>query len=511
MNVTTTEARPCEIAVTIAIEPAQEQELLKKAAKRIASQVNIPGYRKGKAPYNTIVRRFGAEAVQTEVVEKSVQGLIEKALHQIDLTPYAQISLDNISWGPLTITVTVPTEPVVELSDYRNISVDIAPIEVTDDDINAVLTDLQERHAVWTPVERSAQLGDVISMLVVEKHGEQILKDERSVDYELTEAEANADDTVTRTVTTALTGLSAGESKSFDVTYPENFEADYAGKTITFEVNVTAVKEKELDPLDDDFAATVSDHETLDELKASIIDNIRASREHQQEQEIGMKALEQVIEKAVKIEWPSVVEENAIDQEISGYAGQVKQATGLPLPDFLKMQNKTLDSLREEIRAQIQQSLKRSFTMRRIAELENIPVNEMDILARAKSFADMVGGGNELWQQLLTSSEQRNRIATEVLLDKAVAWLAKVAKGETPWNQADATTSEDGSTAVEDAEVSEATASVETEDSTGEDKSITVEDAEVSETAASVETEDSTESEGADDPKPDDKPATTNG
>jgi trigger factor len=270
VKVTTEVLERCETLLTVEVEPKQEQKMLQQAAKRIAREVNIPGFRPGKAPYNVIVRRFGLDVVQQEAIEKSADKLIQEALAEVEITPYAQIGLDNIDWEPLTIKLKVPTEPKVEIGDYRETRLEFEPVTVTDEDIEKELKDIQEQNASWAPVERGAEIGDMIDISVVEKDGDEVLEERESEEFVLEDPEEHEGHDHPD-MTTPLLGLSADEEKTFTLTYSDDYDNDtYAGKEITFEVKVNAVKQKEVDPIDDEFAQSFSDFDTLEELKADI-------------------------------------------------------------------------------------------------------------------------------------------------------------------------------------------------------------------------------------------------
>ncbi|MFC1976067.1 trigger factor [Chloroflexota bacterium] len=433
MKVTTKELERCEILMTIEAEPAKERDLLKKAARRISGQVQIPGFRRGKAPYNTIVRRFGLETVQQEVLEHSSEKIVTDALEETDLEPQAPLKIDEVSWDPLTIRMRVPGPPHIELRDYRDIRLEAKEIEVTDEDVDDALKALQEQNATWAPVERPAELGDLITMSVVEKDGDEVLDENEAVEYELT---APAEDEETAKdqpdFATPLIGLSAGESKVFAIDYPEGWSAEkYAGKEITFEVEVSSVKEKELDPLDDDFAQSVSDVETLDELKAQIQSNIEQQRQFQYNKELGREVLDKIIEDAETIEWPEALEEYRIDQELERLTEQLKQS-GLNLDSYFSMQNKTEEEFREETRGKIVENLKSGLVLNKVAEQELLEVNNVEILERARMIADLSGAGDQFWQSVLSSQSYQATIASDLLTDKIFQRLAAIAKGEAP-------------------------------------------------------------------------------
>lgn len=480
MKVSTEELERCEILLTIEVEPAEEDKLLKKAAKKIARQVQIPGFRPGKAPYSTVVRRFGLEAVQQEALEDSAEKLIGDALEQADLRPSAQIGFDNISWEPLTLKIKVPGPPKVELGDYRALRLEAEAVEVAEEDIDQELQQLQEQQASWAPVERPSQLNDLVSMSVVEKVGEEVLAEHDSIEYELilpqpeepdeeeeeAEAEAEeseADEETTSNfrpdLTTPLLGLSAGDEKTFSIDYPADYADDkYAGKEVTFTVNISSVKEKELDPLDDEFAQAVSDFETLADLKADIRNKLLEFRQRQADQKLGQELLDKIVEAAEKVEWPVALEDESVEDELRRFTGEFERM-GLTLDSYLQIQKKDEEEFRAEIRENVLTGLKRSIVMGELAGLEKLNISNTEVLGRAKAIADSFGGGDQIWQYLLSSEAQQNRLANELLTEKVLLRLAAIAKGEAPDLEADEAESEsveDEATAAPEAEAIEA-------------------------------------------------------
>jgi trigger factor len=430
VKVTTEELERCEILMTIEAEPAQEEDLLKKAARQISRQVRIPGFRPGKAPYRTIVRRFGLEVIQQEALEQSSEKIIMDALKEVELEPSAPLQLDEISWGPLTIKVRVPGQPKVELGNYRDIRLETKPIEVTDEDVDQALTALQEQNATWVPVERPAEVGDLITVSVVEKDGAEVLAENDAVEYELTPPPDKADDNHPD-LTTPLLGLNAGDSKTFTINYPEDWQNKrYAGKEITFAVDVSSVKIKELDPLDDEFAQSVSDVETLAELREELRANLQQRRENQYNNELGGQVFDRIIEDAV-IEWPQALEESRISEELEYYEDQLKKS-GLTLDSYLDMQKKTTESLREEIRAKVVKQLKLGLALKKLAELEKLEVSNIEILEQAKTISELYGGDDRIWQSVMTSKTHQATLASNILTDKIFARLGRIAKGEAP-------------------------------------------------------------------------------
>jgi len=430
VKVTAEELERCETLLTIEFDPKKEQDLLKKAAKRIAREVNIPGFRRGKAPFSTVVRRFGLEAVQQEALENMGDKVLKDALDDADIQPYGQIQLEDVSWEPLVFKLKVPTRPQVELANYREFRLDFEPVEVTDEDVEESLQELQESNATWTPVERPAELGDLISMTVTEMDGDEVLKENEAVEFELTEPDE--EDTSRPDLVTPVLGLSAGDSKTFTITYPDDFNnQDYAGKEITFSVEVSGVKEKELDPLDDEFAQQVSDFETLAELEEDIRQNLLERRQREQNNDLGAEMVEKMVETATVLEWPAAMEEEEIDEEIARTERRFKDM-GLTLDSYLAMQSKTKEGWREEIRESVADRIKRGLVLSKVVELEGLDASHSEILEQAKLISDLYGGGEQLWRNILASPAQQNLIADDVRSSKAIELLAAIARGEEP-------------------------------------------------------------------------------
>lgn len=432
MKVTTTEIAPCEVLVTIELDPKAEESMLRKAAKRIAREVRVPGFRPGKAPFNTIIRRFGRDVVRQEALEEESERLVKDALDEIEIEPYAEMELDEINWDPLVIKLKIPTAPEVELNDYYNLDLAVEPVEVTEEDVQEQLEALQEQFATWIPVERPAEMGDLISMTYTEETEDDILAEDESAEYELEPPDEEAEE-FQPDFATHLLGLSAGDSKTFTITYPEDYEDEFlAGEDVSYTVEVSGVKAKELDPLDDDFARLVNEEvDTLEELTQNIHTNLQQREESQRDFQLGLDALDQIIEEAEKIIWPSILEEDYLDEELKTYEYEVRQR-GLTLADYLKLQNKTEEELREELRAKVQERLKRSLVLVELADRETLQVTQGEILEQAKRIADYSGLGDQFWQEIMSSSAQQSRIANDVLLVKVAHRLADIIKGDFP-------------------------------------------------------------------------------
>lgn len=428
MKVTTEQLENCEVLMTVELDAAQEDNILKTAARRISREVRIPGYRPGKASYNLIVRRFGEEAVQQEAMEELADRVYKEAVKEAGLVPYGPASLTDVQWHPLVIKITVPTEPEIDLGNYRDIRLDVPEVDVTEEDVEAVLLDLQERYAVYTPVERPAQLGDLVSVAITERDGDSVLLEDDSEEFSLEEPPEDAEEP---DLVTPLVGLAPGDEKSFSVTYPDDYDDDrYAGKEIQVSVKVNTVKEKEVEPLDDDFASLVGDFDTLDELRDRLREDMILQRKREMENRLADEMLDKVIEQAPVIKWPSVAEEEEIDHLLHHLDDRLQQQ-GYSLDVFLQLRQKSREALREEYREQAQNQLRRRLVLGRLAVLEKLELDPGQVYDRAEQQVQMLGGSDEA-RDLVFSEPGLSVVANDLLVPRIRQRLAAIARGEAP-------------------------------------------------------------------------------
>ena len=427
MNVTTETLENCEVLLTVEMDSKQRNNLLNKAARRISREIKIPGFRPGKAPYKVIVNRFGEEAIQEEAMQDLSEGVFKKAIEQANITPFAPASLDSIEWEPLVMKVKIPTEPIVELANYKDIRLDIKEITVTEEDVMERLEDLREEYAIYTPVERGAELGDLVTATISLKNvatGEMLVEDDEQ-DFDLTEKEVELG---FPDFTSHLIEATTDKEITFTHAYPDDFQSElFAGKEIEFHLKVAEVKIKELEELDDDFVGLVGDYETLDELKQKITEELTAKRKQNADEELMETMLSKVVTEAHTIKWPPVLEEEELDQALKTEDRQ-QQQRGLDLKTLLQMQHKTEEEFREELREKVKENLKRSLVLAEIAKQENIEIDYKELARHADLMVNLSGGSQEA-VNALTSEAGLRFLRTSLISGKTRERLLNIAKG----------------------------------------------------------------------------------
>jgi trigger factor len=425
LNVTTEPLENCEVLMTVEVDEQETDKLLKAAAQRISKQARLPGFRPGKAPYSMIIRRFGEETVREETMTDLSQSVFKRALEQAKLEPYAPASMEEVAWNPLVMKVRVPVAPFVELGDYQALRLEAEPVEATEEEIEAELKRLQEEYAKLTPVEFPAQLGNVVTMDIEQRAGEELLDHNKDAEYELVEVKDDSQPDLT----TPLIGVVAGDEKEFTVTYPENFrDARYAGKEVTVSVKIHGVTNKEIFPLDDDFAQMVGDFDSLQSLKDKLAEEIRQRKQRAADGKLADKALKQLAVSA-KVEWPKELEEKEIDQVLARQERELRRS-GLSMDTYLSIQKKTREELREELRPKTRDQLRESLVLSKLVELENLSIAGHEVAGQIDRLSAMAGEQQAEMRQALTTPDNVQYIMSDLLTSKVMERLAQIAKGE---------------------------------------------------------------------------------
>ncbi|MFQ5577128.1 MAG: trigger factor [Anaerolineae bacterium] len=428
MKVSTETLENCEVLMTVEIDEAQKEKLLQKAARRLSKQVKIPGFRPGKAPYKHILNRFGIEELQKEALQELTEGVFRDAIKEADITPFATASLDSIEWDPLVMKVKIPTEPVVELGAYRDITLPAKEVVVTEAEIAAQLERLRNQYITYEPVDRPAQTGDLVSVTISEQEADngRLLNEDRQTDVMVEDPNP---DSAGPDLPGALIGLAAGDTTTLAHTYPDDYDDEiYAGKTVETTLTVDTVKTKEEIELDDELAVLVGDFDTLDELKEKIKRDLTTHKQKLADDELVEDMLTRVVETTVTLKWPKVLEEEELDHALQDQRGQLAKS-GYDMDIYLRSLQKTEAEYREEQRGAVQKRLERSLVLDEIAEVENLTVANAEINRQADMMIMLAGGGREA-TRVFKSPASFRMLADSLLHDKARQRLLAIAKGE---------------------------------------------------------------------------------
>lgn len=423
LKVNTEKTGPCEYVLNVEIEPERLAQPLRQAARRLSTRRPLSGFRPGKAPYNLVERVYGKELVYDEMLNEMGSELYQEALKEAQIEPYDRAGFEIAQLEPLALKITVPTQPEVTLGDYHTIRVELAEVALTEEEVNEVLTEMQQDRALWVPVERGVQLGDqaVIDAVGTSDDGREVKQED--LPLEVTESLMPSE------FRQELLGIKPGESKEFDVEYAEDFrDEDLAGRRVHFNVSVKVVKEKELPALDDELAQSVGEYETLDVLREDIRTKLLERKETETRDAAVDEALDALAEQA-NLEYPAIAVEHELDAMIQSTGNRLSQQ-GFTLEGYLYTTGRTLEQYREEIRPQAETRLKRSLVLVQFAQAEGIKVEKADIDREVDQMSAQFGEQADAVKTALSQGEAFRSITDGLFSRKVLDHLLAIATGQ---------------------------------------------------------------------------------
>ncbi len=416
--------------MTIEVDDEKTREAMQRAGREIAKQVDIPGFRRGKAPYAAIVQRFGEDAVRRQAADLLADDVYSEALEQEQIEPYAQAELEDVKLDPITFKLTIPLRPIVDLGAYREYRLTPPVVELPGDAVSKTIESLRDEQAFFEPADRPAQLGDGVAFDLLAKtaDGTEVLKgdDLRMV------LDASSTDPVPG-FHEALVGAKADEVRVFTLPLGDNYpREELRGQQAEFTVNVKQVYDYILPKLDDDLARTVGNFATFEELRQKIEEQLREMEKDRVEREYAEQALTALVEGA-HTEFPPAMVKAELDTMVKEYERAVKREAKMSLEDYLRINNKTADGLREEMTPSAVERIKRGLALSELARLEGLELSDEEIRRGLEMVTAPYGSRGEQMRSALASSEDgRRAISGRLMGGKAVARLVEIAKGEAP-------------------------------------------------------------------------------
>lgn len=480
LQITKEERENRELLLTIEVDQGRVDQELRKAARKVAASYRIPGFRKGKAPYQVIVQQIGLPALYNEFLEDLGQQVYLDALKQEELEPYARGSLEDVSLEPLTYKLVMPMDPEIDLGNYRELRVEETEVEIAEDEVEAQLAQYREQHASWEEVDRPTQYGDRISIdvhsVIPAEEGEEdseeiVVFDE--TDWEVTPDEENPMEPAG--FDEALLGLTAGQEKEFDLSWPEDSQSVHAGKTAHFQVTVNSVEGFVQPELNDEFAQLIGpDYETIDELKDSIRESLREQAKAQAENAYLDQVLDKMLEQS-QLNYPPIVIEDQIDSMLNDIMTQLRQFGIQDMDFYYRQTGQNEEQMRESLREDAVKQAERNLIISEVLRTEALEVSDEDLDERIDLMTqgDDTEGAGQL-AEFLHSDSGRSILESQILRDKAIERILAIARGQA--DALDAAKAEEAKAVAEeredgDEESTDATVSAEVDDSSDESAS----------------------------------------
>jgi trigger factor len=408
--------------LNIEVEPEEMERSLKMAYHRLVKRVNIPGFRKGKAPQSVLERYIGKEELKEEALEHLIPQLCSQAIEEQKMEVIAQPQVEILQVDPVVFKATFPLRPSVELGDYHNIRLTPQKVEVSEEQIDNVVEQLREQHAVWSPVERPVGFGDLATIDIEDKgegqtyQGRQFPVIQDSPLFLPGFAEH-------------LVGMEKGEERDFCLSYPDVYEVkELAGKQYDFKVKLIEVKEKHLPELNDEFVKSLGGGlENVAALRGSIAPNMKNIAEERAREEFEQKVVEAVVDRA-KVEVPPILVEQGVDRLLSERESMFGGKKGVE--DYLKNLNKTQEELKEELHPVATKQLIQGLVLGKVAQEEKIEVRAADTDAEIENLLKNAGEKGEELQRILGTEQGRGWVGERLTIRKAVQRLVEIATSD---------------------------------------------------------------------------------
>ena len=414
------------VAVTVEGGAEEFEAAVAKAYAKARNKLSIPGFRPGKAPRKMIEKLYGAGVFYSDAVDIALPEAYTQAIGQsgLDVVGYPEIEIvdDKIDENGFTFKATVAVYPEVKLGEYKGLTAEKEEIKVSADDVKERLNEMAERNARLVSVDRKAKKGDIAVIDFEGFDNGEAFEGGKGENYEL---ELGSGSFVPGFEDQVI-GRKAGDEKDLDITFPEDYHKDLAGKKVVFHVKAKEIKCKELPKLDDDFAKDVSEYDTLKELKDSIKREITEQREQAAKFAIESSLMEKVAE-GIECDIPDAMIEEQCARFLDDFKQRL-QAQGIPYDQYCKMTGMDEAKFMEDGREPAVRQVKMDLAIAAIIKAENLDVTDEEIEEKYKSMAEQYGMELDMLKKYLDAPTVRNQLLNE----KAIAVVVDSAKAEKP-------------------------------------------------------------------------------
>ena len=442
-----------QLALTVEVDKERVDRELRKAANKLSGQYRLPGFRKGKAPYHIVLQQIGLPSLFSEFVDELGQEVYKAALEQEKIEPYAIAAMEDVKLEPLTYVLVIPLEPQIELGDYRALRLAEETTATSDEDVEKQIEQYREQHSSWRAADRPSDYGDTLNIdvkSVIVASSDEATSGETAGDETADDETAKSEETVVLNendwdVTPdkenpmeppgfdeALLGLTVGDAKEFDLSWPAEHQGLYAGKTAHFTVKVNEIKAYQKPEVNDDFAKLIGpDFETVDALKENIRNSLAERSKTSAENAYAEKVLDAAVELST-LNYPPVVIEDQLDSMVAQFENMLRRFGIDDLEGYFRRVGQKPEEYREGLRPEATKQAKRNLVLSEILRAEGLQVEEAEFEARVQ---EMISSDKMDEQQAESFSEVvrgngRAYLESQILQEKAIRRLLAIARGE---------------------------------------------------------------------------------
>ncbi len=420
MKSTTENLSPTRVKLTIEVPFDEFKPALDKAYKSIGSQIQVPGFRRGKVPAAVVDQRVGRGVVLDEAINAALPDWYREALLETDLQPLGQPEIDLTKFADgedIEITAEVDVRPEVELPDLTSVEVEVTAIEVGDSDVDEQLEALRERFATYTGVERAAAKGDQVTLSLAAAHKDgTVIEDATAEDLPYRVGGSEMLDGLDE----AVTGLEPGSTATFATTL---VGGELKDTEVDVTVTVTEVKQTELPELDEEFVQMASEFDTLEELRADLRERITRGKRMEQAAEARDLVLDELLSK-VEVPLP----ETLVAEELAARRQQIEQQlafSGVAFEQYLDDQEQTADEFEAELEKSVHDSIVSQFILDQIVKTDEIGLDDNELTQHIMRRAQQSGEDPNSYIQHIMEHNHVPEMVSEVLRGKALASLVE--------------------------------------------------------------------------------------
>ncbi|MFR8011713.1 MAG: trigger factor [Clostridia bacterium] len=421
--------------VEVQVDAETFESAVNKAYLKNKKRINVPGFRKGKAPRAIIEKMYGAAVFYEDAIDIVYPEAVEEAMKEAGHTlvaPPADVEIVSVGKEGVEFKFKATVKPEVEIGTYKGLKAYKEEIKVEASEVDARIEELRDRNSRMVTVEdREAKDGDMVEIDFEGFTGGEAFEGGKAENYNLTLGSGS----FIPGFEDQIVGHKTGDEFEINVKFPEDYAPELAGKDATFKIKLHEIKEKQLPEVDDEFVKDVSEFETLDELKKDIEENLRKEKEHQADHEVDDQIMEELIS-GLKAEIPEVMYENRVNESVRNFESRLN-SQGMALEAYLQYTGMDMDKFREGFRAQAEMQVKGRLALEKVAELEGLVPTDEDIEAEYKRYADTYNMDIETVKKVIPAED----IKDDLCITKAVDFIkdnADVKTGKKPAKKDDA-------------------------------------------------------------------------
>lgn len=429
MKVIKESSSPVEVILNVEMDETDEDPFIDRSYRRTVGRLNIPGFRKGKAPRSIVESYVGRVALVQEALDFMIPETLNRALQDEEIQAFVEPRVEVTELEPVSFKATVPLEPTVDLGDFYSVRLEKEPVEISDEEIEQVLERIRRDMAPWEPVTRAVQFGDLLNLNVEGEMDGETLVNDQEIDY------------IPETTNVLpfpgfaehLEGMEEGEHKDFTVTVPEDYpRPEYAGKDIAFKVDVLSIKEKALADMDDEFAKGVGEgFDDMEALRSHILERVTSEAEAQSNYAFQEQSMNTLLESAT-ISASDLLLEREIES-MQEERERMLRNQRLDMETYLSYVGKTEEEFQEELRPLAADRLNRMLVVRKLAQAEELEVSAEEIQEEIET---MVAGATDenqaAMRRTLNSEGMTESIRSSLMNQKVMNRLMEIVQGLEP-------------------------------------------------------------------------------